>query len=142
MRIEAYIRVLSTEANVRPLHDQTAVPGARIVRTKASREGSEGEVWWFWATERAPIDCENEDEGFKSLLLRHKPIFPIIKTYLGADTDVWLEVITHFEPDEDARGLYLSSETIALMAEIGAALDHDVYQDRQITRSPDHETTR
>ena len=56
-------------------------------------------------------------------------IFPIIKRWLGPETDVYLEVVTQYEKGEEPRGLYLSAETVLLLSEMGGAFDNDVYSD-------------
>ena len=76
MRIQAYLRILSTEATIRALHRDTGVADASIKETNARRdEGSDG-VWWNWQTQHVPIDINNPDDGLRELLLAHKPIFP------------------------------------------------------------------
>jgi hypothetical protein len=129
MRIQAYLRVLSTEATIRALHSETRVPHANIKETKARRGTVSDDVWWNWQTQQVPIDAENPDNGFRALLLAHVPIFPIIKKWLGPETDVYLEVVTQYERGEEPRGLYLSAETIRLLSEMGGAFDNDVYSD-------------
>jgi hypothetical protein len=62
-------------------------------------------------------------------LLAHKPIFPIIKRWLGPETDVYLEVVAQYEKGEEPRGLYLLAETVLLLSEMGGAFDNDVYSD-------------
>jgi hypothetical protein len=126
MRIEAYLRVLSTEATIRALHTETGVAHASIKATEAPRgEGGDG-VWWNWKTQRVPIDVDNPDNGLRELLLAHKSIFPIIKRHQGPETDVYLEVVTQYERGEEPRGLYLSAETVLLLSEMGGAFDNDV----------------
>jgi hypothetical protein len=127
MRIQAYLRILSTEASIRALHSETNLPHASIKETKARRGTVSDDVWWNWQTQQVPIDVENPDDGFRALLLAHKPIFPIIKRWLGPETDVYLEVITQYEKGEEPCGLYLSAETVLLLSEIGGAFDNDVY---------------
>ena len=129
MRIQAYLRILSTEATIRALHSETGVAHASVKETKARRgEGSEG-VWWNWQTQEIPIDIANPDDGLRELLLAHKPIFPIIKRHQGPETDVYLEVVTRYERGEEPRGLYLSAETVLLLSEVGGAFDNDVYSE-------------
>ena len=125
MRIQAYLRVLSNEATICPLHSETNVPHASIKKLKA-RRSTVGDDWWNWQTEPVPIDVENPDDGFRALLLAHKPILPIIKRHQGPETDLYLEVVTQYEKGEDPRGLYLSAETILLLSEMGGAFDNDV----------------
>jgi hypothetical protein len=127
MRIQAYLRILSTEATIRALHSETKVPDASIKETKA-RRGTVGDaVWWNWCTQRVPIDIDKVDEGLRTLLLAYKPIFPIIKRHQGPEFDIYLEVVTLYERGEEPRGLYLSAETILLLSEMGGAFDNDVY---------------
>jgi hypothetical protein len=126
MRITAYLRILSTETTIRALHSETKVPDSSIKETKA-RSGTTGEaVWWNWQTQRILIDSDNPDDGLRTLLLAHKPIFPVFKRFQGTDTDIYLEVVTQYEKGEEPRGLYLSAETVQLLSEMGGALDNDV----------------
>ena len=127
MRIQAYLRILSTEATIRALHSETNVPNASIKQVKARRGRVGNEVWWNWQTERVSIDVENPDGGFRALLLVHKPIFRIIKKRQGPETDIYLEAVTQYERGEEPQGLYLSAETVLLLSEMGGAFDHDVY---------------
>ncbi len=129
MRIQAYLRVLSTEATIRALHSETGIAHASIKETKARRGESGDVVWWNWQTQQVPIDIDNPDDGLRELLLAHKPIFPIIKRHQGLETDVYLEVVTRYERGEEPRGLYLSAETVLLLSEMGGAFDNDVYSE-------------
>jgi hypothetical protein len=76
-------------------------------------------------TNRVPVDPGDEDNALRALLQKYRPFFSTIRAH-SEDTDVYLEVITKYEPNEDPRGLYLSAETISLLSELGAAVDHDV----------------
>lgn len=125
MRIEAYLRVLGNEATIRAIHTDTNLPNAGIERLKSRRETSEEEMWWDWQTVRTPIQVDNPDDGLKALLQAYRPIFPIIKRN-QAETDIYLEVITHYDEGEEPQGLYLSAETVQLLSEMGGALDNDV----------------
>lgn len=129
MRIQAYLRILSTETTIRALHTETSVPHASIKQVKARRSTVCNEMLWNWQTERVPIDVENPDDGFRALLLAHKPLFPIIKRWQGTETDVYLQVVTQYERGEEPRGLYLSAETVLLLSEMGGAFDDDVNSD-------------
>lgn len=125
MRIEAYLRVLGDEATIRAIHTETNLPNASIKRLKARRGDSEEKMWWNWQTTRTPIEADKPDEGLRALLHAHRPIFPIIKKN-QAETDIYLEVITQYDEGEEPQGLYLSSETVQLLSEMGGALDSDV----------------
>ena len=95
MRIQAYLRILSNEATIRALHSESNVPNAGIKQVKAPND-----MWWNWQTERLPIDVDNPDDGFRALLLAHRPIFPIIRKHQGPETDIYLEVVTQYEKGE------------------------------------------
>jgi hypothetical protein len=125
MRIYAYIRVLSNEPTIRALHNETNVPHANIEQLKA-RSG-EGELLWNWRTEQVPIDVASPDDGLNKLLRSHRAYFPTIRKHSGQDADIYLEVVTNYEKGEEPQGLYLSAETVALLSEMGGALDNDVY---------------
>jgi len=129
MHIEAYLRILSTEATIRSLHNETKVADASIKETKARRGTVADEVWWNWCTQRVRIDSDRVDEGLRALLLAYKPISPMIKRHQGPETDIYLTVITRYEGGEEPRGLYLSGETVQLLSEMGCAFDNDVYSD-------------
>jgi hypothetical protein len=125
MKMEAYIRVVSRESVVGAIHRETNLPGATMKQLKAKRENGNG-FWWNWETERVEIDIDKPDEGLRNLLSKHRPVFPAIRKQSGPECDVYLEVVTRYQKDEEPRGFYLSSETIALLNELGAALDNDV----------------
>lgn len=126
MKIEAYIRVLSTEQIVHAINRDAKLSTARMIETKAQK-GSE--KLWNWQTPNTPIDTNNVDGGVGALLIQHKKIFPVIRNYSGPETDVYLEVVTYYKQGEEPQGLYLSAETIQLLYELGAALDNDVVYD-------------
>jgi|SRR5688572_2299280 len=127
MRIQAYLRILSDEAAIRAIHKNTDVPDASIRPLKSKRNATTDEVWWNWETARVPIDANKPDDGLNALLTRYRPLFPIIKRHSGPKTDIYLELITNYEKHESPHGIYLSRETIALISELGGALDNDVY---------------
>jgi hypothetical protein len=126
LRIQAYLRVLGGEATIRELHRDANVPEAIIEKLKARKDPGQDDMWWNWRTQRVSIDTNNPDDGLRALLLAHRPIFPIIKRHQGPETDIYLEVLTRYERGEEPQGLYLSSETVLLLGEMGGALDHDV----------------
>jgi len=126
MRIQAYLRILSDENTIRAFEKEASVSNASIKRLKASSGLLGNDWWWNWQTAKISIDTDNPDEGLRTLLHAHRPIFPIIKKYQRLEADVYLEVVTQYEKGEEPRGLYLSSETIELLAEMGGALDNDV----------------
>jgi hypothetical protein len=128
MKVEAYIRILGSEARIRALQSAVNVPDASIKETKAPVGGALNTRYWNWATKLVPINSENQDEELKALLLLYRPLFSTIRAQCDCDTDVYLEVITKYEPQEDPRGLFLSAETISLLSELGAAVDNDVYK--------------
>jgi hypothetical protein len=130
MKIKAYLRVLSTENTIRALHNETNVPNASIKELKARRDEADSGRWWNWQTPQVPIDIDKPDDGLRALLLTHKPILPLIRRCEGPETDIYLEVVTHYERGDEPRGLYLSAETILLLSEMGGAFDHDVYSDK------------
>jgi len=130
MKSKAYLRVLGTENTIRALHNETNVPNASIKELKARRDEADNARWWDWQTAEVSIDIDKPDDGLKELLLTHKSILPLIRRYEGPETDIYLEVVTHYERGDEPTGLYLSAETILLLSEMGAALDHDVYSDK------------
>ena len=126
MRIEAYLRVLSDEATIRAIHRETKVPKANIKQLKAGKDAIPNDTVWNWQTARIPIGIENPDGEIRALLSEYRPIFPIIREHSGPDTDIYLEIVTQYDENEDPHGLYLSAETIQLLSELGGALDNDV----------------
>jgi hypothetical protein len=125
MKIEAYIRVVSHESAVGAIHSETNLPGATMKQLKA-RKGNGNSFWWNWETARTAIDSDTPDEGLRILLSKHRSVFPVIRKQSGPECDIYLEVVTEYQKGDEPRGLYLSSETIALLNELGAALDNDV----------------
>ena len=81
---------------------------------------------WAWHTARVPIDIDNPDDDLQALLAAHKAVFPIINKYRGPKTAITFHMITQYDENEDPRGLHLSAETIALLNQLGGALDNDV----------------
>jgi hypothetical protein len=125
MHIYAYIRVLSNETTIRALHNETNVPRANIEQLKA--RGGEDELLWNWQTEQVPIDVDNPDDGLNKLLRSYRAYFPTIRKTQAQEADIYLGVVAHYEKGDEPRGLYLSAETVALLSEMGGALDNDVY---------------
>jgi Domain of unknown function (DUF4279) len=128
MRYQAYLRVVNDDATIQNLRDKTNVPGAVVRPLKARRDGTE-EVWWQWQTETVDLDLTDIDSGVKGLLERYRPFFANIKKYRGPEADIFLELVTYHQENEEPRGLYLSSETISLLSELGASLDNDCVYD-------------
>ncbi len=124
MRFQAYLRVVNDEGSIRSLHEHTNIPGAAIKPLKAHGEGTD-EVWWHWHTAHTDIDGTEIDGGVKELLKKYRPFFTDIKKYRGPEADTYLELVTYHQEHEEPRGLYLSSETITLLSELGAAFDND-----------------
>jgi hypothetical protein len=126
MQIEAYLRILSDEDTIRAIEEETRLPDASIKELKA-RRGERGEaMWWNWETPRTLIDIDNPDDGLSALLLAYRPIFTIVRKHHGPQTDVYLEVVSKYEEGEEPKGMYLSTQTIQLLSELGGALDNDV----------------
>jgi len=125
MRISAYIRILSDEATVRRIKDEANISDASVVQLKSKR-GSGEERWWNWQTPKVVIDVDNADAGVNALLSDHRSMFRVAQKYKGPETEIYLEMVTHYDKSEEPRGLYLSAATIALLTELGAALDNDV----------------
>jgi hypothetical protein len=128
MRFEAYLRVLNDEASIRKLHQETNIPGSVIEPLKARGEGTE-KVLWQWHSAKVDIDGADIDRGIKLLLARYRPFFEDIERYRGPEADTYLELVTYHGENEEPRGLYLSSETISVLSELGAALDNDCVYD-------------
>ncbi len=120
MKMEAYIRILGSEEQIRALQNHANLPDATVKETKGRL--------WNYETQRVPINSEDLDDGLKALLRRYRPFFSAIRAHCNSDADVYLEVITKYEPNEEPRGLFLSVETISLLSELGAAVDNDVYR--------------
>jgi len=125
VRSEAYLRVLADEGTVRAFAEEIGPAIGTIKQTRAKTTPAGDRGGWNWQTVPVPIDMDNVDEGLRSLLLAHRwgfLAFRKIKTV----ADIYLELVTRFEPGEDPGGLFLSAETIQLLNEMGAAFDHDV----------------
>lgn len=119
----AYFRVVGDEPTIQEIHRRTNVAGAGVRKLKAKKGD---DFWWSWSIERVFIDSENPDEDLKALLRRHRPIFPIIRSYMGNDVSIYFEVVMQHKPNDKPVGLFLSAETISLLNELGAALSNDV----------------
>ncbi len=125
MVIQAYIRVLSDEATIHAIHKETNIRSASVNRLKARRGKLGEDFWWNWGTPYTTIDTDNPDDGIKAMLYAHKPIFPIIRKYVGSNTDAYLEIVVRYAQGDDPLGLCLSAETILLVSELGGAVDID-----------------
>ncbi|HET7212541.1 MAG TPA: hypothetical protein VFL79_03050, partial [Terriglobia bacterium] len=86
MKMEAYIRILGSETQIRALQNHANLPDATVKETKARL--------WSYETKRVPINPEALDDGLKALLLRYRPFFSAIRAHCNGDADVYLEVIT------------------------------------------------
>jgi Domain of unknown function (DUF4279) len=127
MKIQAHLSIVSDEATIRAIHEETNLPDASIRRLKARSEGSADDYRWHWETPRVPIDAENPDEGLKKLLQKYRPIFPAIREHPEEEADIYLQMVTEYNRGEEPQEISLSRETISLLSELGAALDNDVY---------------
>jgi hypothetical protein len=145
MRVEAYLSIGSDERTIRAIHEETNIPHASIrsyPKAKAQWSVTGEDNPWGWGTAPIPIDIDNPDDGLKALLAMYRPIFSIVKKYRGPKTAITLQMVTRYRQGEDPRGLYLSAETIALLNELGGALDNDAvwltddYVDTQSPVSP------
>lgn len=123
MNMHAYIRVVGTEEKIHAINREANLSTARILELKAPRDTGK---WWNWELGKTSIDLDNVDDGLRALLLRYRAIFPIIRNHADSEMDIYLEVVSYYQENEEPQGLYLSTETIQLMYELGAALDSDV----------------
>jgi hypothetical protein len=122
----AYIRVVSDEVQIRNFAAEVGMPGAELAPTKAIQGSAQSRSWWRWSGPHHTFKSEDVDTAVRSLLLQYKSIFPVLRNYAQAGAGVFLEIAVLSNSPEDARtGLYLSHETIALLAESGAHLDYD-----------------
>jgi hypothetical protein len=129
MRFEAYIRVLSDEATIRSLYSNVNVPEVVIEQLKARKEGTD-EKWWNWQTAKVEIDdFANIDREVRALLERYRPFFANIRNWPGPNSDIYLELVSYYEENERPSGLYLSADSLRLLAELGAAIDNDAVPD-------------
>jgi hypothetical protein len=127
MRVHAYLSIVSDEATIRAIHVETRAQNATIKPLKARNDPPASDILWSWATARVSLDADDVDNGLRSLLSTHRPIFPAIRKH-SEKSDIYLQMVTYYEAGEEPRGLYLSAETISLLAELGAALDNDIAQ--------------
>jgi hypothetical protein len=128
LRFQAHLRIVNDQASIHALQEHTNIPEAAIKPLKANREGT-NEVWWHWHTVRTDIDGTDIDGGIKELLKKYRPFFTVIKKYRGPEAATCLELVTYHQEHEEPRGLYLSSETVTLLSELGAAFDNDCVYD-------------
>jgi hypothetical protein len=120
--------VLNDEVSIRRLAENVRIPGATITPTKAPR-GNTDEVWWNWKTVSEDAQEDAVEEAVLAMLLKYRPFFDAIKEHRGAEADVYLEVVQYFNENERPSGLYLSTESLSLLSELGAALDVDAVPD-------------
>jgi len=126
MRVDAYLRIVGDETTIRSIHEVAGLASAVIRPLRAKVDGSNGTVWWEWATTRTLVDPNNVDEHLQRLLLRYRAAFPSIRSLKKPTTEVYLEVVTSYAPEESPPGLYISAETVGLLGELGASIDNDV----------------
>ena len=91
MRAEAYIRAGGTEETIRSLHAETAIADASITRLKS--KSPNGGFFWHWQIPVIALRVDDENADVRSLLLAHRPVFPIVKKY-SVEADVYLEIVT------------------------------------------------
>ncbi len=123
MRVDAYLRAVGDEDTIRKLHAETAIPNASIKCLKA--KSANGKFEWHWQTRTEEIGLDDADGELRALLLAHRSVSAIIKKYSG-QADIYLEIVTRYAANDELTGLFLSPETVQLLGEFGAALDHDV----------------
>jgi len=125
MHWKTYIRVVSDEVTIRALHRETS--GLGVVEQLRARRDASDENWWQWRTPQIEIDeFANIDRQVRALLEKYRPFFAAIKQCSDTNSDVYLELVSYYEEGERASGLYLSTEVLRLLGELGAALDNDV----------------
>jgi len=125
MRMQTYLRVVSDETTICSLQREANIPGSTVKQPKSSTGGIGEERWWSWQTAIVDLDLNDEDRGVKNLLIQCRPLLLGIKKHQGPETEVILEVVTHYRQKEGSPGLYLSAESISLLSEVGGSLDHD-----------------
>jgi hypothetical protein len=129
MRTTAFLRVRGDEKTIRAIENQANITNARIKKLRA-KMGLDDE-WWDWETYPIVVDSWGEAmvSGLIAFLKKYRPIFPTLRSFSGPGIEISLQVMTDFvreEADGDFRqGLYLSYEGIALLGELGAALEYD-----------------
>jgi hypothetical protein len=129
MRVQAYLRVVSDEATIRLLENEARIPGATVKAPGRSIEGTEESKWWTWQSAIVDLDLNDEDRKLKTLLTSCRSLSPSLRSHSGGETDVILEVVTRYKPNEGSPGLHLSAESVFLLSELGGSLDHDVVPD-------------
>lgn len=125
MRMQTYLRVVSDETTICSLQKEANIPGSTVKQPKSSTGGIGEDRWWSWQTAIVDLDLNDEDRGVKNLLIQCRPLLFGIKKHQGPETEVILEVVTHYRQNEGSPGLYLSAESISLLSEVGGSLDHD-----------------
>ena len=126
MRTQAYLRVVGEKAAIRALHREVNIPGAAIKEARYSAAGTpDDEKWLSWHTAIVDLDPNDENRGIVNLLVECRPLLAALKRHKEPETEVILEVVTRYRPNEGSPGLYLSAESISLLSEFGGSLDHD-----------------
>lgn len=126
MRIYAYIRILGDEVTIHAFSREANVPDAEVTQLKARRVADGNQLLWNWATPRVFLNTDDVDGGLRTVLSSYRQIFPVFQKYRGEKTDIYVEMVTQYEKNEEPRGVYLSAETMGLICELGAALDNDI----------------
>jgi hypothetical protein len=128
MRTIAFIRVRAEEATIRAIDKQVCMPDSRVHKLRASKVG--GTEWWDWETSPIVVDSWSKmEDGLIALLQEHRKRFPILRSFAAMGATISLQIMTDFFHAELDRGFRqsvgLSYDGIALLNELGAALEYD-----------------
>lgn len=96
----------------------------RALRPKEA-PGNSSSARWLWQTKYHAVESSFPEDDLRDLLTSYKNRFVVINTYRSNLDEVVATIIAQFDPHDPPHGYSFSSETIRLLAEIGASLEID-----------------
>lgn len=130
MRYLAYIGFMGDETDVRSIHEESQLVGATLkqyTKLKAEYSPTQRNAPWGWQTVYYEITVD-PDKGLQQLLTKHQSLLPILAKYSKFDSDTYVVIVAQYDEGEVARGIFLSSSTISLLAKFKADLLIDTVQ--------------
>lgn len=83
---------------------------------------------WSWRSERVSVSTEDPGKDIRDYLSEHCETGLAIARQNHENSYACLTLITQYDEGEMPRGIFLSSDTIALLSEYRLAFDLDVVQ--------------
>ncbi len=131
MRFDTYLTFLGSENAVRDLCQEIDDPDAVVehldkVSESASPTGMAAP--WCWRAPRVAISTHNPGADVQRYLEHNRTAGLAIATHSDNDSYASLVIVAQYGDTDTHRGIFLSSETIALMGRYRLAFDLDAVQ--------------